>query len=356
MYSDMKISVVIPVFNVAGWLSECLDSVLKSVGKLETNWSAEIICVDDGSSDGSSEILGDYTRRVEAEGRRVRFISIRQANAGVSVARNRGIEVATGEWIAFVDGDDCVALEWFSMLAQTAEKYPRAEIIRSRDVISAWNECEMAQLLERSSRSSFAVREYVGLEAVRWGRQRYARDGWSMLNLVRRDFIGSTRFPIGMRIKEDIVFFTKLAERLNRAVEIEYRGYFYRRREGSALRSFRRVEDSVRFFEEMVRFDRFEASRAIGHDLIQWMQERDWSCGYDGFQCPLRAVWCQAIADGQLDFRGIRWWWRGGIRYWLRTGSLAKLQRRWKWRVKIGIWTVKAGQVIFGKRWTRKYI
>ena len=95
----MKISIIIPVYNVAKWLHECLDSVLNQgwiVGK-----DYEVICVNDGSTDNSLEVLYDY----EKDG----ITIINKENGGVSSARNLGIDVAQGEYIWMVDGDDFIA-------------------------------------------------------------------------------------------------------------------------------------------------------------------------------------------------------------------------------------------------------
>ena len=88
-------SIIIPVYNVAPYLRECLDSVLAQTFK---DWEA--ICIDDGSTDGSGEILDEYGARDK------RFRVLHQGNAGVSAARNRGLEEAKGEWVLFMDPDD----------------------------------------------------------------------------------------------------------------------------------------------------------------------------------------------------------------------------------------------------------
>ena len=90
-----KVSVVIPVYNVAPYLRECLDSV---VG--QTLQNIEIICVNDGSTDSSPAILEEYAAKDS------RFVIVHQENAGVSAARNRGMDLAKGEYLQFVDSDD----------------------------------------------------------------------------------------------------------------------------------------------------------------------------------------------------------------------------------------------------------
>lgn len=91
----MKFSVVIPVFNVEAYLRDCLDSVL---GQTYDDWQA--ICINDGSTDGSADILNEYA----AHERRMKVIT--QPNGGLSAARNAGIKAAEGEYVLFLDSDD----------------------------------------------------------------------------------------------------------------------------------------------------------------------------------------------------------------------------------------------------------
>lgn len=93
-----KVSVVIPVFNREKTIKNCLESL-----RLQSFESFEVIVVDDGSSDGTSEIC-KYYQSLDS-----RFTYFYQANSGVSVARNRGISLAKGEWITFIDSDDVVS-------------------------------------------------------------------------------------------------------------------------------------------------------------------------------------------------------------------------------------------------------
>lgn len=92
MTKSSKISVIIPVYNTERYLPRCLDSVLSN-----TYDNLEVICINDGSTDNSRNILDNY--KVSDE----RVVVINQKNSGVSAARNAGINVATGEYIAFID-------------------------------------------------------------------------------------------------------------------------------------------------------------------------------------------------------------------------------------------------------------
>ncbi len=89
------ISIIIPIYNVADWLKECIDSILN-----QSFTEFEVLLIDDGSSDGSDIICEEYAKK----DRRIRVFH--KANKGISSARNYGLERANGEWICFVDPDD----------------------------------------------------------------------------------------------------------------------------------------------------------------------------------------------------------------------------------------------------------
>ena len=105
------ISVIIPVYNTAEYLPRCLESVLNN-----TYRNLEVICINDGSKDNSIEVLNAYAQKDP----RIRVID--QENAGVSAARNRGLDDATGEYIAFVDSDDWIHRQYFETLHGFATK------------------------------------------------------------------------------------------------------------------------------------------------------------------------------------------------------------------------------------------
>ena len=102
---EVKVSIIVPVYNVAKYLRECMDSLVNQ--SLE---DIEIICVNDGSTDNSLEILEEFAKKDS----RVKVFTIE--NSGISIARNYGMEQATGEYIGFVDSDDYVNEYMFEKL------------------------------------------------------------------------------------------------------------------------------------------------------------------------------------------------------------------------------------------------
>lgn len=108
----IKISVIIPVYNVEQYLRECLESVIN-----QTLSELEIICINDGSTDSSLDILREYEQKDN------RIIVINQENEGVAATRNVGISLAKGEYISFIDSDDYIDLDFYEKLYNAAKKY-----------------------------------------------------------------------------------------------------------------------------------------------------------------------------------------------------------------------------------------
>lgn len=100
-----KISVIIPIYNVENYLEKCLNSIINQTFK-----NLEILCVNDGSTDSSLQILEDFAKKDN----RIKIIN--KKNGGLSSARNAGLEVATSEWISFIDSDDWLDLNAFEEL------------------------------------------------------------------------------------------------------------------------------------------------------------------------------------------------------------------------------------------------
>ena len=114
-----KISIIVPVYNVEKYLSVCLDSLLS-----QTLTDIEIICVNDGSTDGSLHILSEYAKHDS------RIMLINKANEGAAAARNTGMIAAHGEYIGFVDSDDWVDKDYFEKLYHEA-------VVKNADIARA---------------------------------------------------------------------------------------------------------------------------------------------------------------------------------------------------------------------------
>lgn len=105
-----KVSVIVPVYNVEKYLKRCLNSLIN-----QTLSDIDIICINDGSKDSSLQILEQYAQKDS------RIVIYNQENSGLSVARNTGLEHASGEYIGFVDSDDWVDLDFYEKLYNSAK-------------------------------------------------------------------------------------------------------------------------------------------------------------------------------------------------------------------------------------------
>ena len=97
-----KISVIVPIYNVEDYLHRCVDSIIN-----QTYTNLEIILVDDGSPDNCLKICDEYAKKDS------RIKVVHKKNGGLSDARNAGLEIATGEYIGFVDSDDYISLYFY---------------------------------------------------------------------------------------------------------------------------------------------------------------------------------------------------------------------------------------------------
>ena len=109
---DNLISVIVPAYNAAPWLSDCLNSILRQTYK-----NLEVIVIDDGAIDETPQIIDGYAKKD------ARIVAIHQKNAGLVAVRNRGIEVASGDFITFVDADDTITPDMYDRLLKNALKY-----------------------------------------------------------------------------------------------------------------------------------------------------------------------------------------------------------------------------------------
>lgn len=156
------------------WIPGCLDSIITNTYK-----NLEILCIDDGSTDRTSEILDQYALRDP----RIRVIH--QENKGIGATRNRGIEEASGTWISYVDADDSIVENYFEVLIQEAmEQQTDIHMCGFKNVEE--NEERPAKAEGPATYRKVPVSEFMQNRHFRsyiWGR------------LYRKDIIGQIRFP-----------------------------------------------------------------------------------------------------------------------------------------------------------------
>lgn len=119
MSNQPLVSILVPIYNVERYLRECLESIV-----VQTLDDIEIICIDDGSTDGSLAIVKEYQAQDD------RIVLITKPNAGYGDTMNRGLEVAQGKYIGIVESDDIAQHNMFEKLSELAE-YNNLDVVKS---------------------------------------------------------------------------------------------------------------------------------------------------------------------------------------------------------------------------------
>ena len=213
-----KISIIIPVYNTKQYLPDCLDFVLA-----QTFQDFEAICIDDGSTDNSLEILNQYTLKDN----RIKVIS--QQNQGVSVARNTGLSHAKGNYITFLDSDDVISPYFLEKLYNALKKNPKADF--------AW--CDFKETLtplnQKNERieKDFIFCQYPFDHFVNRKKPRIGASSCS--KLYKKEPIENMQFPKGLTVGEDLIFLYTLLLKSSAAAYVPEVLYFYRMRENSAI-------------------------------------------------------------------------------------------------------------------------
>lgn len=199
------ISVIIPVYNVEKYLDKCLDSVVN-----QTYTNLEIILVDDGSTDESGDICDSWSQKDS----RIRVIH--KDNGGVSSARNVGIDIAEGEYIAFVDPDDYVILSMFEYIMQ--------EIDDDQTDILEYNYYNVSNGM--AVENGIRLKVYDDFQDVLLAMfSSYL--GLGITKIYRHSVIGSIRFNCKYAIAEDTLFFVECCKNARKLKSLEKPVYYY---------------------------------------------------------------------------------------------------------------------------------
>ena len=288
----MLFSVIIPVFNSSDKLRPCLDSL---AAQTCADWEA--VCVDDGSTDMSPAILEEAAKCDS----RIRVL--RKANGGVASARNLALEHVRGEWIVFLDADDVLAPDAFSLLSRARAQFPASEVVCfgtrliSHDAgLLDWVSSESARIDDVSVRLPNVL-----LELGMWTRA------------YRRDLLAGLRFP-PYCVGEDLVFMISAMLRARSAAKVSAALYGYRRHAERGRRAG--GGRGVRFVRDYMSFSRdalvllTTSDRPVGRDAIDHY-----------LRCATRRVLRELLALSAQEAASTWNYW------WSLTAELAALPR-----------------------------
>lgn len=243
--NDSLVSIIVPIYNAEKYLDSCIQSVLRQT---YTNW--ELILIDDGSTDKSGRIAEEYGFADE------RITVFHQKNLGVSLARNQGIDEATGNYIVFLDADDELIEDCLAKTVNIAEE-TNADVVAGRS-------CENQELFQDRI-------IWTGAEALENSLKDHLFTYSACAKLIRREFIGKTRFTPDIRINEDSYFVFQLLCKQNVFVLTNDVIYFYRANSESSSRTV----FSEKYFDILkvsdLKYKKIEEQFPQMHDLAKNM-------------------------------------------------------------------------------------
>ncbi len=245
---EVAVSVVVPAYNVENYIEQCALSVLN-----QSYPCCELIIIDDGSTDGTPQILDKLADRNDC----IRVIH--KENAGVSAARNTGIDMANGEYIVFVDGDDYLAPDFIEYMVGMAKK-TGSEFCLSQNCFTHKNECktEMEELDVLNSADATALLLSPIVIVGCWNKM------FSRQLLINEQI----RFATDLFYGEGLHFITTVAQRANCVAVGNQKVYYYRRNNALSATTKFRIE-SVYNGEKSI--DRIENELTVSGDNVRDM-------------------------------------------------------------------------------------
>ncbi len=210
------ISIIVPVYKVEKYLSKCIDSIINQTYK-----NLEIILVDDGSPDNCPKICDGYAKKDK------RIKIIHKENGGLSSARNAGLDIMTGEFVAFLDSDDYIEPTYIEIMAEKQVKY-------NADLVN----CGVKDIIENTGEEiiKVSVKEDVVLENEEIIKQFFSTYNLTVAwnKLYRKEIFATLRYPQG-RIFEDAAIILNVLSKCKKLVIIPDVLYNYLKREGSIM-------------------------------------------------------------------------------------------------------------------------
>lgn len=233
------LSIIIPIYNVEKYLTKCIESVINQTYK-----NLEIILVNDGSTDNSKDIINKYSL-IDS---RIKIIN--KKNGGLSDARNVGIEIAKGDYIAFLDSDDWIELNMYEKLYSYI-KQENADIVQCsyqevyNEEVNNQKIKEEIKLISGKDSLYNLYGENHGKTVVVWNK------------IYKRELFNDIRFPKG-KYHEDELTTYKLLYKANKIVDLNLPLVYYRQRDGSIMNSKFNIKrlDALEAFYEKLQFYR----------------------------------------------------------------------------------------------------
>ena len=252
-----KISVIVPVYNVEAYLERCVESILQ-----QTYAHFELILINDGSTDSSGQICDHLASQYE----NIKVYHIE--NAGVSNARNMGIQLATGSWVTFIDSDDFVTQDYLATLASAAEGLNVGFVIAPLHHIKNGI---VTDLPSHSEKTELWSTEETMKELLMTTRTSF----FPVAKLFKRDLLADEKFNTNYHLAEDALFLTELLLKTRcSCVFIDKPVYYYDHREGSATTSVNRhVFDTIEVYKQIIA----QVSQAFPNLKYELINRECWS-------------------------------------------------------------------------------
>lgn len=215
---SVLVSVVVPVYNLEKYIENCLKSIVAQTYK-----NLEILCIDDGSTDGSADII----KSMAENDLRIKYVY--QENAGVSAARNRGMNEATGKYLMFVDGDDYLHYQAVELFVREIEKSD-CDVVCAHEVYTSNTDEKMQPVSEYKTREItveelFDNRKNRSMGKSVWGK------------IFKTEIARRSRFPVGISNGEDAYYIITLVENGVTLRCIDAGLYYYFNRPNSTVTS-----------------------------------------------------------------------------------------------------------------------
>ena len=252
-----KISVIVPVYNVEAYLERCVESILQ-----QTYAHFELILINDGSTDSSGQICD----RLASQYENIKVYHIE--NAGVSNARNMGIQLATGSWVTFIDSDDFVTQDYLATLASAVEGLNVGFVIAPLHHIKNGI---VTDIPPHSGKTELWSTEETMKELLMTTRTSF----FPVAKLFKRDLLADEKFNTNYHLAEDALFLTELLLKTRcSSVFIDKPVYYYDHREGSATTSVNRhVFDTKEVYQQIIA----QVSQAFPNLKYELINRECWS-------------------------------------------------------------------------------